>query len=126
MKLSKSETQAMAVIQKAKALGFNLEVQPNVVRVHKTFKPGDSDTFAYCDTMASEILDLCPLRGGSIWGTDGGSVGGAVALQSGRFSMNKSGSALNFTKALSKLLENLKHAQDIAADFELSTQKDLG
>ena len=102
--MSKSKQQAMAVIQKAKELGFTLEVLPNVVRVHRTFQPGDCDAFTYCDSMAYEVLSLCPLRGGSIWGTDGGSVGGAVALRSGRFTLNKSGDGSNFLKALKKEL----------------------
>lgn len=102
--MSKAKDQAVSVVKKAKELGFKLEVLPNVVRVHRDFKPGDVDAFNYCDSAAYDVLSLCPLRGGSIWGTDGGSIGGAVALRSGSYTLNKSGDGSNFLKALKKEL----------------------
>jgi hypothetical protein len=54
--------------------------------------------------FAEGVLSISGLKGGSVWGTDGGSVGGAVALQTGRFQLNKSGNnGKRFMVELSKI-----------------------
>lgn len=76
-----------------------------VIRITRKFEVGDNQTFCECDMMASSVLDLAPLKGGSVWGTDGGSIGGAVALQNGQFVMSKSGSGgVRFMRELRKQL----------------------
>lgn len=102
--MSKSLKQAQDFLAAAKAAGFSVTVTPSVVKIHKTIPVGDKAAFVDADMAAPSILSLAPLKGGSIWGTDGGSVGGHAALTSGKFVMNKSGSGSNFTKALAKLI----------------------
>lgn len=52
--MSKSQQQARAVIEKARELGFTIEVLPNVVRVHRTFQPGDAE---FCVLADGDITD---------------------------------------------------------------------
>jgi hypothetical protein len=85
--------------------GFQLEVRGDVLTVHKTFAPGSKDGFCECDMMYGSVLELLPrTQPGSDWGTDGGGIGGMVALQSGRFKMNRSGGSKRVLKALVKVL----------------------
>lgn len=103
--MSASASTASAFLASAQAEGFTVTVKnPSVVAVTKHFTPGDKDAFTSCDMMAPGVLDKLGAKGGSMWGTDGGSVGGAVALQNGRFTLNVSGVPKRITKALSKLL----------------------
>lgn len=99
-KPNKTQTEVAAFIAACNKHGFDYEVANGVVRISKRFTRGDLAAFSDCDMTASCVLDLAPLRGGSVWGTDGGSVGGHAALQSGFFRMNKSGSGARFLAAL--------------------------
>lgn len=99
-KPNKTQAEVAAFIAACNQHGFNYEVSNNVVRISKRFTPGDLAAFSDCDMIASRVLDLAPLRGGSVWGTDGGSVGGHVAVKNGHFVMNKSGSGARFLAAL--------------------------
>ena len=104
--MTKAQQTSTAFLSAARAEGFVVTVKnPSVVSVSKSFTPGDKSVFTGCDMIASSILDKLGARGGSMWGTDGGSVGGAVALKSGNFSLNVSGVSKRVTTALSKLLE---------------------
>jgi len=97
--------EAKAFLDRCTAKGFRVEVQPNIVTVHKNFEIGNLDEFAKCDFEAPLLLMSVPLSGGSIWGTDGGSVGGWSAVQNGRFKLHKSGyRAKRFMAALEKLV----------------------
>lgn len=91
---------AAAFAAKAKELGFRFEANMNRVAITKLITPGSREEFANADMSYDSVLGLAPLRGGSVWGTDGGSVGGMSALNSGQFRMNKSGTGANFLKAL--------------------------
>jgi hypothetical protein len=102
--MSISETQAKDFLSMARSEGFDVSVRGEVVTISKTIGVNNNDGFCHCDTYAPMILSRAPLKGGSVWGTDGGSIGGAVALNTGRFVMNKSGSGKRFLKALQKLL----------------------
>ena len=85
-------------------LGWTYSTTDSIVRVHKTFTPGDLDAYSKCDSEAYHLLSMVTLRGGSIWGTDGGSIGGHVGLTSGYYTLNKSGyTGKRFIKALNKL-----------------------
>jgi hypothetical protein len=72
--------------------GWQIRIKSDsVVSIAKSFAPNDRDAFVSCDADYYHILTALPHRGGSMWGTDGGSVGGYVALTNGRFEMNLSG-----------------------------------
>ena len=83
---------------------FVVSVRGTVVTISKTFDPGDSREFVRLDSSYYSVLSLVPASGGSIWGTDGGSVGGQAALDSGRFVMNISGVKKRFIDALGEIL----------------------
>ena len=97
MNATEQVTQFLAA---AKVAGFSVSIAVGIVRITKTFTAGDKSAFVECDVIGPQILSLVPLKGGSIWGTDGGSVGGALAVSSGRYTLNKSGSGKAFVKAL--------------------------
>lgn len=103
--MSKASDTAAEFLKAAQAEGFQVIVKnPTVVAIFKKFAKGDKDAFTSCDMMAPSILDKLGAKGGSMWGTDGGSVGGASALQHGRFTLNVSGVPKRVSAALSKLL----------------------
>lgn len=88
----------------ARAGGWSWSVRGAVVTIAKSFTPGDRVAFSNADSEAYGILSLAPLSGGSVWGTDGGSVGGAVGLEGGYYRLNKSGSTgKRFLSALAKV-----------------------
>ena len=104
--MTKSQQQAKDFIMAAQVSGFSVVVvNPNVVRIIKDITPGDKSAFAECDMNYSSVLALAPLKGGSSWGSDGASIGGVVALQNGRFHMNKSGDGVRFMNALTAELK---------------------
>jgi hypothetical protein len=100
--MSQAKQQALEFIQEAQKHGFSIEATNSVVRISKSFAPGDTEAFTYCDMFAYSVLSKAPLKGGSIWGTDGASVGGAIGLRDGHFILNKSGSGSRFMNALKK------------------------
>jgi len=103
-KLSPSDT-ALAIKAAADKFGFQLEVRGGILTVHKSFTPGSNDGFVECDMMYYSVLGLLPrTEPGSDWGTDGGGIGGMVALNSGRFKMNRSGGSKRVLNALAKLV----------------------
>ncbi len=103
---SLSATHAARFLDIATKAGFRVVLKDTVgvVAITKDFAPGDKAAFIDCDATASHVLDELPARGGSRWGTDGGSVGGHYAITHGMYCLNQSGVALRFTKALGKLL----------------------
>lgn len=104
-KQSKSAILAQGFLNKAKELGFTVVVRsPSVVSISKAIIPNNSDSFMDAEIGSSILLSMAPLKGGSIWGSDGGSIGGAIAMKNGFFEMKKSGEGSNFMKALKKLV----------------------
>jgi hypothetical protein len=101
--MSQAMTKAKEFAATAAANGFGWAVRGSVVTITKTFSPGDKQAFVEADMMAGSVLDKAPLKGGSVWGTDGGSVGGHVALRDGVFVLNKSGEGTRFINALKQL-----------------------
>jgi hypothetical protein len=98
-------TDAKAFLEECSRKGFLVEVKENVVTVLKNFEVGNLEEFAKCDFEAPLLLMRVPITRGSIWGTDGGSVGGWAAVQNGRFRLNKSGyGSKRFMKALQDLV----------------------
>ena len=71
----------------------------NILTLTKRIPIGDSLAFADAETDCSIIYDL-PSGCGSVWGTDGGSIGGMSALNTGRFRLNRSGVQKRILKAI--------------------------
>jgi hypothetical protein len=102
---SKASETASAFLAAARAEGFQVIVKnPSVVTIFKKFPKGDKDAFVSCDMMAPGLLDMLGAKGGSMWGTDGGSIGGASALLQGAYSLNVSGVPKRVSASLAKSL----------------------
>lgn len=74
----------------------------SIVTLYKAFTPGDAAAYTAAETDVSILYDT-PGAGGSVWGTDGGSMGGAIGLAGGYMRLNKSGVAKRFVAKLAKL-----------------------
>lgn len=99
-----TKIQVLEFIAACQSAGFSIHaIGDSVVRITKSFTPGDASEFAACDSAAPSLLSMVPLKGGSIWGTDGGSVGGHSGLTRGRYELAKSGqTGKRFVQALRK------------------------
>lgn len=99
------KAQAQKFVDACKAAGFvPVIASDSVVRVVKRFAAGDTDAFVTCDMQGPGLLGLVPLRGGSVWGTDGGGMGGHAAINQGQYTLNKSGTGKRFIAALRSLV----------------------
>lgn len=100
------QSQVKTFIETAAKCKFNIDASSDtIIRITRKFRAGDRQIFCECDMTANSVLDLAPLKDGSVWGTDGGSIGGAIALQNGQFIMFKSGSGgVRFMRELRKQL----------------------
>ena len=78
---------------------ITIERCENILTLTKRIPIGDSLAFADAETDCSIIYDL-PGGCGSVWGTDGGSIGGMTALNTGRFRLNRSGVQKRILKAI--------------------------
>lgn len=98
--------QAQDFIARCADLNWRIqEITDSVVTITKRFTPCDREQFTTCDMEYYDILDMVPFRGGSVWGTDGGGIGGMSAMANGFFKMNKSGSGgKKFAAEVRKLL----------------------
>ena len=86
------------------AHGWTYSASGDIVTIVKRFTPGDREAYVECDMFAYDILSIAPLKGGSVWGTDGGSIGGYTGLSGGYYKLNKSGSGgKRFIAELAKL-----------------------
>ena len=95
---------ALKFIAECKKLGWSYNTKESIITISKSFTPGDMDAFVDCDSEYYSILSLAPLKGGSIWGTDGGGIGAISAIKNGLFVMNKSGNTgKRFLRALEKI-----------------------
>ena len=100
---TKIENQCFEFICAVKQYGFSFAVSGTTVKLAKNFTPNDKGAYCLAEDNAYRILDLAPrTAAGSIWGSDSGSIGGAIAISSGKFVMNKSGVSSRFVKTLSK------------------------
>ncbi len=103
-RISPNERQALDVIAKAETYGFSVRVHGATMTVHKQFTPGDKDAYTKAESEANDLLDMVPMTSpGSVWGTDGASVGGHVGLTNGYMTLNKSGCGKRVLNALAKL-----------------------
>jgi hypothetical protein len=84
--------------------GATVTIKGNeIATVHSTFEPGDRDAYVKAEMVASHILMLIPMnRPGSVWGTDGATIGGHAGLTGGYMRLNKSGIAKRVGSAITK------------------------
>jgi hypothetical protein len=78
---------------------ITIERCENILTLTKKIPIGDGLAFADAETDCSIIYEL-PGGCGSVWGTDGGSIGGMTALNTGRFRLNRSGVQKRVLKAI--------------------------
>lgn len=96
--------QAQAFANLCREYGWQYEAsRPNVLTITKRIPSGDKEAFTTADMEYGSLFAFAPLKGGSVWGTDGGGIGGMAALASGVFTMKKSGSGKRFMAELDKL-----------------------
>src|SRR5579862_6776958 len=87
-----TEERAAMIRARAERLGLRISARIGIVTVTGSFTPGDKDAYVKMEADANEILGMFrQVRAGSIWGSDSGSVGGAIGLEKGQFVLNKSG-----------------------------------
>lgn len=85
------------------AAGYQIRASGCVVTLIKHIGPGNREGFVECDMLtAGYLYELPKTSPGSVWGTDGGSVGGMVAIRSGVFELNRSGISKRVVAALAK------------------------
>lgn len=102
MKLSPSEI-AAKIKSVCDELGWSFSVR-NGSLLTITKRISGNDEFVRADMEYYSILGLLPsTSAGSIWGTDGGGIGALSAMNSGMFTMNKSGGSKRVLNALKKL-----------------------
>lgn len=96
---------AQSIKNAAARYGFTLEVRGSILTIRKSFEAGNVNAFVDCDMSYYSVLELLPrTNAGSDWGTDGGGIGGQVAINSGRFVMNRSGGSVRVLNALKKII----------------------
>jgi hypothetical protein len=78
----------------------------DILTLSKRIIAGDGNSFADAESDCSIIYDL-PGGCGSVWGTDGGSIGGMVAMQTGAFKLNRSGVQKRILKAIREAMRQL-------------------
>lgn len=102
--MTKDQIAATKFVEACKSKGWNYSTRGSIVTIQKSFTPGDKNAYCDCDSEAYSLLSLAPLKGGSIWGTDGGSIGGMIGCDGGYYKLNKSGNgSKRFLKALASL-----------------------
>ncbi len=90
-------------IEQCKAAGVVIErVQPCLITLSKPFEAGSAAGFTGAETDVSLIYEVPQSSAGSTWGTDGGSIGGAVALKTGVMRLNRTGCNKVWLKKLIK------------------------
>ena len=75
-----------------------------LITLCKRFTPGSASEYAQAETDVSVIYSTKSVGAGSVWGTDGGSIGGAIGMRDGYMRLNKSNVGRQYVKALASLL----------------------
>lgn len=83
--------------------GVTIEEVSNILTLCKTFPAGDSAAYADAETMVGIIYEAPTTQAGSVWGTDGGSIGGYVGLKGGYMRLHKSGVSKRWLAKLRKI-----------------------
>jgi hypothetical protein len=103
-KMNQSLSIAYQFLAHCNERGITIERCENILTLSKRIPIGDKAAFADAEMDCSIIYDL-PGGCGSVWGTDGASIGGMTALNTGRFRLNRSG----VQKRILKAIANLSH-----------------
>lgn len=100
--MSKSKEIAQKILETASQYGWNIDIRGTILTIRKNGINTKED-FVRADMEYYSILGLLPTTSpGSIWGTDGGGVGALSAMNSGVFTMHKSGGSVRVLNALKK------------------------
>lgn len=73
IKLTPKE-QAVKFANKCKDYGWTWKARRNIVEISKEIVKNSNDSFCTADMEYGTLLGLAPLKGGSVWGTDGGGL----------------------------------------------------
>ncbi len=93
---------ASRFVTHCKSNDIQIERASHILTLTKRIPVGDALAFADAESDCSIIYDL-PGGCGSVWGTDGGSIGGMTAINTGRFRLNRSGVQKRVLKAIASL-----------------------
>lgn len=91
-------------LAKAREYGVSVEIRGSILTLSKTFTPGSNEEYVAAESDVGLIYEAPQSAAGSTWGTDGGSIGGAVGLQGGYMKLNRSGVNKMWLKRLAKAL----------------------
>lgn len=94
------KTIAADFVAAARKAGYTVRIDGTIVSITKHFAANDRAAFVECDSEYYGILSMVPARGGSMWGTDGGGVGGYSAMLHGCFTMKQSGVGARIAAAI--------------------------
>lgn len=102
--MSAAKETARKILNTTKELGWDINIRGSILTIYKDGIRTKED-FVRADMEYYSILGLLPSTSpGSIWGTDGGGIGALSAMNSGVFTMNKSGGSKRVLNALAKMI----------------------
>lgn len=83
------------------------EIQPSAgyLALIKTFRPGDKEAYVMAESDVGIIYETPSVGAGSVWGTDGGSVGGMVGLNGGYMVLKKSNVSKRWLAKVQRLVQ---------------------
>jgi len=82
-----------------------LRASAGFLKLRKTFPAGDKHEYTCAESDVGIIYSTPSVGAGSVWGTDGGSIGGHVGLTGGYMVLNKSNVAKRWLSALAKIVK---------------------
>jgi hypothetical protein len=82
---------------------ITIEIRGGILRLSQRFQAGSNEAFTAAETDVSIIYEAPQTEAGSTWGTDGGSIGGASAMNTGLFYLNRSGVSKRWLKGLATI-----------------------
>jgi len=97
---------AETFLAKCRQYGVTIdEIRPTqgFLKLSKRFTPGSKEGYTGAETDVGLIYETPTAGDGSVWGTDGGSVGGMIGLTSGHMHLSKSNVSKRFLAALAKI-----------------------
>ena len=102
---NKSTIKANEIKSYADAHGVQLEVRGSILTASKQFEAGSNQGFTEAESVVSSVIYMLPTTSaGSVWGSDGASVGGFIGLQNGSMKLNVSGGSKLVLNALKKVI----------------------
>jgi hypothetical protein len=102
---SKAAETAAEIKSYADEHGITLQVRGAVLTAFKAFAAGSNEGFTEAESVCSSVLYKLPVTSaGSMWGTDGLSIGGAVGHKEGYMKLYRRGGSVRVLNALKKLL----------------------